>query len=240
MQLVTIAAAEGGDPVWVSATQAVAAVVAVVLAIGAYFKFVRSRVFQPRLSLDLAVEPHAIYSTPALRVDAEIKNDGQTAVLFDQCFAQVLEIFLADEAVWEDAISSNDGVVLWYDGVSPHRVLDVLLEPGLLSHQAQSYREGSPLDGPSAAASIFAVPDHVLEPGERIRRSLLVPVMNSEAYLVQLSVHACPHANWWSNWTHRHCRGGTREPDQWQIRTVVLGRRGLDSGELRQSREAQV
>ena len=236
VKLVTILAAEGGDPLWVSAAQAVGAAVAVVLAIGAYFKFVRSRVFQPRLSLDLAVESHEVYSAPALRVDAEIKNDGQTAVLLDQCFAQLLEVFLADEAVWEDAVSAADGVVLWYDGVSPHRTMDMLLEPGLFGHAVQPYRESPPPGGPSAKDALFAVPDHLLEPGERIRRSLLVPVDHAAAYLVQLSIHACSHANWWSYWPHRRCTSRTRQPDQWQIRKVVPGYRGLDAGEVWQSR----
>lgn len=236
--LVWATAASASEPLWSSIPKAigpaVTATVAVALAVAGYFKFIRGRTFQPRLTLILDAEVVRLGNKPALRINVAIKNDGLTAVVLDPCYAQRVDVFVADQPVWEDAVSSDDGSVLWYDGVAPHRSMDALYDPGLLTYQADPFRSAVPCEADpfetTPVATDFAAAGSILEPGEQDRAALLVVVDEAMAYLVQLSVHACGHAHRFSQRRHRRCVAGDRLPDLWQTRTIVQEEKEVPRG----------
>jgi len=224
-----------GEPLWAAIPKAFApaatAIIALALAVAGYFKFLKGRTFQPRLALDLTASLVRMKGSQALHVEVVIKNEGYTGVVLDPRYSQCLDIFIADNPVWEDAISIDDGVLLWHDGIRPHRQVDVLLEPGLATHQVFPYRDTYKNNG--GAGANLLVPDrpatsgqrvidgYILEPGEQERRALLVPVHDAAAYLLQLSVHACRHASRLSRIAHNSCVERRRSPDLWQSRSIV-------------------
>ena len=87
------------EPLWSSvpkaAGPAVTALVAVSLALAGCFRFLRFRIFKPRMALSVAAEVRLPGDKPALMIDVAIKNDGQCAVRVDPCFNHSLDIFLA-------------------------------------------------------------------------------------------------------------------------------------------------
>ncbi len=105
--ILTAAMASGSEASWSSTTQAAAsavtACVAIAAAVAAYFKFVRGRTFQPRLTLAVTGEITEIHGVSALVVEVDVKNDGQSGVVLDPCYSQSLDIFILDEPVWDDA-----------------------------------------------------------------------------------------------------------------------------------------
>ena len=200
-------------------TTAAAVVTAVVAVVGgsfAYAKFLRGRTFQPVALLTLTAAEVQVWGQPALRVDVSIKNGGLAALRMDEAYSQRVDIFIANEAAWQAAAISPDGVVLWHSKGDPYRSVDLFLEPGLLSYAVPRYRDAQfrELSDPLPRA-------YRLEAGEETARSLLVPVEEAAAYLVLVTFQACPHASWWSWPSHRRCRARTRPPEQWQTRTVV-------------------
>ncbi len=216
------------EPHWLSTLGAIApvvtAIIAVLVGIAGYSKFIRGRTFHPRLTLEIKATASNIGGYSAVLVVLTIKNDGHMGVLLDAGYAQILDIFIADAPVWDDAVASTDGVLLWYDGVEPHRRIDVLADPGLLSHAAPSYRGSSIREGLEALGELSGVLlyTHTLEPGEQIHRELLVPVSDAVAYLLELSIHGCKHAGRISRHTvHRRCLAGRHSPDLWQSRSIV-------------------
>lgn len=225
---VSLAAANSSEPLWSSIPRAigpaVTATVAVAAAVAGYFKFIRGRTFQPRLTLILDAEVVRLDTKPALRINVTIKNDGLTAVVLDACYAQRVDVFVADQPVWDDAVGSDDGSVLWFDGVLPHRSVDVLSDPGLLTYQVNPFRgpiqrAADAIEAPAAEVGSFVA--SILEPGEQDRAAVLLAVDEAMAYLVQLSVHACGHAHRFSQRSHRRCVAGDKLPDLWQTRTIV-------------------
>jgi len=143
------------EPLWAAIPKAVGpavtALVALTLAVAGYFKFIRGRIFQPRLTLELVGRAVPMWEDTALLVQVCIRNDGQSGVVLDPRFAQSLDVFLADRPVREDAVNDPGGVVFWYDGRAPHRRVDVLLEPGLLGLDVAVFR--SDPDDPRDSAS---------------------------------------------------------------------------------------
>ena len=216
-----------GEPLWSvipkAVGPAVTAAVALTVTMAGYFRFVRGRVFQPRLTLEIIATTIRIWDAPALLVEINIKNEGQSGLVMDPCFAQSLDVFLADKPVWEDALKDPAGVVLWYDGAAPHRHVDVLQEGGLSGFDVSAFRGDAdsshwPTDHPK---SMLEIDGYVLEPGERERRALLIPVSEAGAYLLQLSVHACTHAGRLGSVAHARCVSRRRVPDLWQTRYIV-------------------
>jgi len=149
-----------------------------------------------------------------IQVDIVIKNDGQSALMLDPRYTQKLDIFAASNAVWKDAITSGDGVLLWYDGDAPSRSLDIIPDPGLLTYRIPVYKDRKE---PAFEAPLGAS----LEAGEELRRSVLVPVEPARGYLVQLTVQACSHVGRWSRISHKRCAEGKHMPWRWQARTIL-------------------
>lgn len=212
------AAAPLTQPSWVGIVGAVApsitALVAVTGGIFAYFKFARGRIFKPRCLLSLAASTVRVGGASALRVDIAIKNDGQSALLLDPRYTQRLDVFTASHAVWDDAVAGGDGVLLWFDGTAPSRSLEIVADPGLLTYAIPVYKD-------SVAPALPAPLGGRLEPGEELRRSVLIPVDSARGYLLQLTVQACSHVGRWSKMSHGRCTDGTRVPQRWQARAVV-------------------
>jgi len=212
------AASAASQPTWVailgSGAALVTALIAVVGGVFAYFKFVRGRIFEPRCLLSLTSSAHRVDGAWALQVDIVIKNDGESALLLDPKYSQKLDIFVADRAVWDDAVSSGDGVLLWYDGAAPARSLEIIPDSGLLTYAIPVYK-----NSPTPA---FEAPYGAsLEAGEELRRSVLVPVEPAWGYLLQLTVQACSHVGRWSKMSHKQCMEGKQVPWRWQARAIL-------------------
>jgi hypothetical protein len=211
-------AAAGSQVTWAAILGAIAASVTALIAIAggvfAYFKFARGRIFEPRCLLTLTSSALRVDGAWALQVDIVIKNDGQAALLLDPRYTQQLDIFAADSAVWEDAVTNGDGVLLWYDGIAPSRCLEIIQDPGLLTYAIPIYknRKRPALEAPLGAN---------LEAGEELRRSVLVPVESAQGYLLQLTVQACSHVSRWSKISHKRCTEGKQIPFRWQARTIL-------------------
>lgn len=217
--LASAATAPAGSQVtWAAIVGAVGASVTALIAIAggvfAYFKFARGRIFEPRCLLTLTSSALRVDGAWALQVDIIIKNDGQAALLLDPRYNQQLDIFTSDKAVWEDAVASGDGVLLWYDGAAPSRCLEIIPDPGLLTYAIPVYknRERPALEAPLGAN---------LEAGEELRRSVLVPVDPAQGYLLQLTIQACSHVSRWSKVSHKRCTEGKHMPLRWQARTII-------------------
>jgi hypothetical protein len=215
---VAAAATAAAEPVWAEIVGTVAASVTALVAVTggafAYFRFARGRVFKPRCLLSLTSSALKVGSSRALRVDIVIKNDGQSALLLDSRYTQQLDVFAANHAVWDDAVASGDGVLLWYDGAAPSRSLEIIADPGLLTYAIPVYKNRA---GPALEAPLGAN----LEAGEELRRSVLVPVEPARGYLLQLTVQACSHVGRWSKISHRRCAAGKQLPWRWQARAIV-------------------
>jgi hypothetical protein len=212
------AAASASEPAWAdivgTVAESVTAFVAVAGGIFAYFKFARGRVFKPRCLLSLTSSALRVGAASALRVDVVIKNDGQSALLFDARYTQRLDVFAATHAVWDDAVASGDGVLLWYDGAAPSRSLEIIADPGLFTYAIPVYKDG---EEPALEAPLGAN----LEAGEELRRSVLVPVEPARGYLLQLTIQACSHVGRWSKISHRRCAKGKHLPWRWQARAII-------------------
>src|SRR5215469_2810953 len=209
------ASAPSWEPTWAQVittiAPAVTALVAVLGGIFAYFKFFRGRIFRSRCLLSLKPQVLCVDDLLVLRVDILIKNDGQSALRLDSKYAQRLDVFIADDSVWKDAITSEDGIVLWYDGKAAYRSFDVFDDPGLMTFDVPIYRDSELAD--MAYASPVA---YTIEAGEQLERSVITPVDSGVAYLAQLTVHACSHVGWASAVRHRRCSAHTRRPQRWQ------------------------
>jgi hypothetical protein len=119
----------------------------------AYAKFVRGRTFYPRCSMKLDVAYRPVGFSPAFRIDIEVRNSGQGAVVLASDLVQRLIVTGIDETIWQDAITHKTDPI-WSEGEQPV-VVDILLEEG------------------------FPVGDWSLEPNEALTRSVLVPVEKS-------------------------------------------------------------
>ncbi len=129
----------------------------------AYTKFVRGRTFYPRCSLKLEVAYRPVGSSPAFRIEVEVRNSGQGAVVLASDLIQRLIVNGIDEAVWQDAVTHNTDPI-WSEGEHPV-VVDILLEEG------------------------FPVGNWSLEPNEALTRSVLVPVDPSQcAFRAELQI----------------------------------------------------
>jgi hypothetical protein len=135
-------------------------------------------------------------------------------LLLDPRYTQRLDVFTANHAVWDDAVTSGDGVLLWFDGAAPSRSLEIVADPGLLTYAIPVYKD-------YVAPALPAPLGGRLEPGEELRRSVLIPVDSARGYLLQLTVQACSHVGRWNRMSHRRCTDGTRMPQRWQARVVV-------------------
>lgn len=212
------AASATSTPAWVAIIGTIAASVTALIAVAggvfAYFKFARGRIFEPRCLLSLTSSALKVDGAWAIQVDIVIKNDGQSALMLDPRYTQQLDIFAASHAVWDDAINSGDGVLLWYDGEAPSRSLEIIPDPGLRTYAIPVYkdRKEPALEAPLGAS---------LEAGEELRRSVLVPVEPAGGYLVQLTVQACSHVGRWSTISHKRCAEGKHVPWRWQARTIL-------------------
>ena len=81
-----------------------------------------------------------------------------------------MDVFTANAAVWDYAVTSGDGVLLWFDGTAPSRSLEIVLgDPGLLTYAIPVYKD-------YVAPALLALLGGRLEPGEELRRSVLIPV----------------------------------------------------------------
>lgn len=219
-----------GEPTWLlvvgALAPAVTALVAVAIAVAGYFRYVRGRVLNPRLTLELSGEVVTVKDSPALRVQVTVRNDGQSGVVLDPYFTQSLTVFRADDPVWRDACRHDDGVVLWFDGVAPHREVEVLEDRGIEPYDVRPFGDTPVVAGGSARRrEVSRVDRHVLEPGERERRALLVPVSDAHAYMLQLTIHACSHAGPLGRRRHRRCERGEDVPHQWRARAIVVPER---------------
>jgi hypothetical protein len=129
----------------------------------AYTKFVRGRTFYPRCSLKLDVAYRPVGSNPAFRIDVEVRNSGQGAVVLASDLIQRLIVTGIDEAVWQDAVKHKTDPI-WSEGEDPV-VVDILLEEGV------------------------PVGDWSLEPNEALTRSVFVPVDPSQcAFRAELQI----------------------------------------------------
>jgi hypothetical protein len=155
-------------PEAVSAGASVAQALAVVVAGGfAYFKFIRGRTFRPRTTIELAGHLVAVGDGLAAHVSVSIQNAGASRLVLSGDHVQLLEVHGADAYVWNDAVASNDGVVLWSEG--SERLVDLL-----------SF-EGRKVGG------------WPLEPGEHFFRELLVPLRFAEhAYRIRVTFRSDP------------------------------------------------
>jgi hypothetical protein len=218
MWVASAATAPASEPAWAEVVGTVAAsvtaLVAVTGAVFAYFKFARGRVFKPRCLLSLTSSALKVGGAWALRVDIVIKNDGQAALLLDPRYTQQLDVFAASSAVWDDAVTSGDGVLLWYDGAAPSRSLEIFPDPGLLTYAIPVYKDRE-------EPALEAPPGAIVEAGEELRRSVLVPVEAARGYLLQLTVQACSHVGRWSKMSHRRCTEGKQQPWRWQARAII-------------------
>ncbi len=206
------------EPAWAQIIGTVAASVTAVIAVAggifAYFKFARGRIFEPRCLLSLTSSALKVGGVCALQVDIVIKNVGQSALQLDAGYTQQLDIFTADRAVWDDAVASGDGVLLWYDGAPPSRSLEIIGDPGLLTYAIPVFKNHA---RPAFEASLGGS----LEAGVELRRSVLVPVEPARGYLLQLTVQACSHVGRWTKMSHRRCIERKRLPWRWQARAIV-------------------
>jgi hypothetical protein len=143
----------------------------------AYIRFVRGRVL--RASCEPEVEATEVTlpdSTRALAVTAIIKNNGSLRLVFPEGCNQTSTISRADAALWSDACQY--GEVLWTSGTCHEK--DLLTVEGIKDLTIK------------------------LEPGERIRRHLLIPVPYNHylshrgaasqcfAYKLELKIEAAP------------------------------------------------
>jgi hypothetical protein len=216
------ASGSGWQDILKAVAPAITAAVAVIAGAFAYAKFLRGRIFQPAVLLTLAACEVQAWEQSALRVDITVKNSGLTALCLDEIYSQRVDVFLASEATWKAAATSQDGIVFWHDGGDPHRSIDFIFEAGIKSYAVPRYRESQFAQlSDGLPPSDFQPPDYRLAAGEETTRSLLVPVDAAPAYLVLVTFRACPHTNWWSRPAHRRCRARTRRPERWQTRTVV-------------------
>jgi hypothetical protein len=134
---------------WGTVAQIVQAVALLVGGAFAYMKFARGRVLHARLEIDAEAREVSIAGVPSLHIATTITNAGSLRVSFTPDCNQGLSVRLADQELWSDA--ETHGEVLWSEGIS-------CWNQGLLTREG--IREG----------------DATLEPGERIMRSLLIPL----------------------------------------------------------------
>lgn len=179
--LLAVATVPPKTPLWQSIPASISSILAgAAVVIGgafAYIRFVRGRVL--RASCEPEVEATEITlpdSTRALAVTAIIKNNGSLRLVFPEGCNQTLTISRADSALWSDACQY--GEVLWTSGTCHEE--DLLTVEGIKDLTIK------------------------LEPGERIRRHLLIPVPYNHclshrgaasqcfAYKLELKIEAAP------------------------------------------------
>ena len=133
----------------------------------AYVRFVRGRILHASCQLGLSVKKLAMPDdTEALKITATIENSGGLRLVFPASSSQTIAIAEANPAIWEDAV--QHGEVLWSEGW--------WYQTDMLTY------EGAKRDL------------RTLEPGEQIRRFILVPLANRSctAYRISMYVEACP------------------------------------------------
>jgi hypothetical protein len=179
--ILVVAATPPNTPLWQSVPAAISSILAgAAVVIGgtfAYVRFVRGRVLRASCEPEVdATELILPDSTRALAVTATIKNNGSLRLVFPEGCNQTLTISRADAALWTDAC--RYGEVLWTSGTCHEE--DLLTVEG------------------SKDLTIM------LEPGDRIRRQLLIPVPYNHclshggvisqcfAYKLELKIEAAP------------------------------------------------
>jgi hypothetical protein len=146
----------------------------------AYMKFARGRVLHARVDLDLQARELEVDGAHALLIAATVTNAGTLRITFPANVSQRLVLTLADSILWRDACNATHPEMLWTEGIHCYDQ-DILVVEGR--------REVNP--DPKD-------PNPFLEPGERLRRTLLVPMPEDElvAYRVSLTVTARPRLIW--------------------------------------------
>jgi hypothetical protein len=157
-----------GAPLWVSIPTAINSILTgAAVVIGgtfAYIRFVRGRVLRASCEPDVeATEITLPDHTRALVVTAIIKNNGSLRLVFPEGTKQILTVSRADAALWTDAC--QHGEVLW--SASTCHEEDLLTVEGTKDLTIK------------------------LEPGERIRRHLLVPVPHNHCYAHRGATREC-------------------------------------------------
>jgi hypothetical protein len=165
--------AEGAGPNWADAVSAIAgALTLVALVLGGlvgYVRFLRRRVLHASCHPDLAVVLTRVAGGDVLQISATATNEGSYRLRFPAGSQQIVTICKADQAMWDDA-QGHGGEILWSEGLCCR--YDLLTTEGV--------RDGN----------------FLLEPGQRLVRSLLVPIPGDPglAYYVNLFVEA--RAQW--------------------------------------------
>jgi hypothetical protein len=134
-----------------------------------YNRYLRRREARARCELELGSTMVSVNGGPALKVDATVKNGGSCRLIFMDDLVQDVRVAAAFPSTWLEACTKQ-------------------CPPSWA--EATIYREDL-LRGDDDELHIL-----VLEPGQRLIRSLLVPVPNRNpapvAYRVTLSVNAHP------------------------------------------------
>lgn len=196
---------EGGDgrsnlssqavtPLWVQVPAVIADIVTalglVVAGAWSYVRFVRGRTLHASCSLGLSAKQLSMPDgTRALKVTATITNSGGLQVVLPLLSQQLVTVYRCDAALWGNAIKHEDREVVWNAGV--------IYECNLLK-----------IDGAYKAK--------ILEPGERLRRYILVPILYDDpcvAYRIYMEVNAVPRLMF-----------RTRPSTKWDTELVFGGR----------------
>jgi hypothetical protein len=188
---IPVVADQTASPLWVEIPAAVNSIIAaaalIVAGCFAYMRFVRGRVLHAACRLKLSTKLLVMADdVRAMVITAIVQNAGSLRLIFPLPLVQSVTIYRADTAIWADAIEWGD--VLWTEGL--YRKRDILTIEGV--EQA----------------------DYSLEPGESIRRDLLVPLPSDPcmAYRVAMHVEACPQLMW-----------RTRPAQTWETEVVFVG-----------------
>jgi hypothetical protein len=193
MQTVDVAAE---TPSWTDIVVAVGTAVAglgvVVGGLFAYFRFVRGRVIHSRCEPRVAPSLVDVHGSPAMLVQVTIANAGTMRLVFSGDCPAMLTVTAATRAMWADAL--EHGEVLWSEGVAREQDLFVVEKVRDVAEE--------------------------LEPGEQLRRSVLVPLPPGSwwAYRVSLQVDARPQGLF-----------RTLDPFTWKTESLLITG-GLDDG----------
>lgn len=171
--LIYRAAAE--QPLWVEVPATISSIITaaglIVAGTWAYVRFARGRILHASCKLGLSARKLTMYGdTAALKITATIENSGGLRLLFPASSSQTIAISEADPTIWEDAV--QNGEVLWSEGR--------FYRTDILTH------EGAKRDL------------RTLEPGEQMRRFILVPLADHTctAYRISMYVEARPKLMW--------------------------------------------
>jgi hypothetical protein len=138
----------------------------------AYVRFARGRILHATCNLGLNVKQLDMPDgARALKITATITNSGGLRLILPLWSDQLITVYRCDSVLWNDAVNHEDKEVLWSEG---------------------KFHECNILELEGVRR------ERILEPGERLRRYILVPVVSNPcaAYRIGMSVRAIPKLMW--------------------------------------------